>query len=109
MALATNTLNVYVAPEDGWKQVVAAGTTINYLAVKQFPCNHGVYIYIGASQPTELGEVTGFKLDGEDDPFVMNVVTAAVGVWVRCPTPAWGGGANSDLQKTRLDVVVTTA
>lgn len=109
MALATVSLNVLVAPEDGWKQIVAPGATINFIKLKNFPCNHGVYIYVGTSIPTELWEPTGYKLDGDDDCFMINVPTSAVGVWVRCATPSWGGGANSDQQKTRIDAIVTTA
>jgi len=107
MALATTSLNKYVAPEDGWVEVVAAGSTINFIDVRPFPYNHGIYLYIGASKPTELWEPKGMKLD--DQCFHMNVATSAVGAWVRCMTPSWGGGKASDLQKTRVDVIVTTA
>ena len=98
MALATTTLNIDVGPEDGWKEVVAAGATINFLEARQQPCTHGLHLYIGASQPAIT--VRGFKLDN-DDPFRMPVVTSAVGVWVRCVTP--------NDRKARLDVIVTTA
>jgi hypothetical protein len=107
MATATASLNIYVAPEDGWKEVVAPSSTINFIDVRPFPFNHGVYLYIGASKPTELFEPTGMKLDSAC--FKMNVATSSVGVWVRCLTPAWGGGSNADGQKQRVDVIVTTA
>lgn len=109
MVAATSSLNIYVAPEDGWVEVVAPGSTINFIAAKQFPYNHGVYLYIGATKPTDTNSPLGMKLDGEDEPFYMNVATAAVGCWVRCSTPAWGGGKSADLQKARVDVIVTTA
>jgi hypothetical protein len=104
----TVTKNIYVAPEDGWVEVVAPASTIQYLYAMQFPYNHGVYLYVGTSIPTELYEPTGIKMDS-DDAFVMNVPTGSVGCWVRCLTPAWGGGKHTDNAKSRLDVVVTTA
>jgi len=99
MALATTTLNIDVGPEDGWKEVVAAGATINFLDARQQPCTHALHLYIGASQPAIT--VRGFKIT--EEPVMINVVTSAVGVWVKCVSPTHNN------QKARLDVIVTTA
>lgn len=103
--MATTSVNVYVAPEDGWVQIVAP-STISFLEVRPFPYNHGIYLFVGAAKPTELYEPTGMKLD--EACFHMEVTTAAAtGAWVRCLTPAWGGGKHTDNQKQRVDVIYT--
>jgi len=103
--MATVTQNFYVGPEDGWIEIVAAGTTVNFLDIKSFPCNHGFYVFIGDAQPDASStRPVGRKVDG--DCIFINVPFTG-GVWARCLTPAYGG--DDGTQEIRLDVNIITA
>lgn len=51
-AIATNTKNYFIGPQDGWTQIVTGAVTpINTLRISAIPHTHPFFVYAGASLP----------------------------------------------------------
>lgn len=100
--MATITKNFYVGATPEWVEIVPAATAVSFLDIRSFPANHGFYVFIGDTKPSDTAfEPVGIKVD--DSCLCINVAFNA-GVWARCITGAFGGSGNT--QSLRLDVTV---
>lgn len=52
-AVAANTKNYYIGPQDGWVEIVTGAVTpINYLRISAIPHTKPFFVFAGASPPS---------------------------------------------------------
>lgn len=66
------TANFKVKPEDGWVAVTDAG--VDFIKIRQYPLTQPIFVTTGSTTPGN--DVRGYRVDGDEDAFTVNVPEA---------------------------------